>query len=217
MNIEQARYNMVEQQVRPCEVLDSKVLDLMELAPREAFVPEAYRNLAYADIMTPLDAGEVMMPPRIEARMLQSLQIENSDRVLEIGTGYGYMTHLLAALAGHVVSMEIRPEFTERAQQNLKAQSTYNVTLECADGLLGRPVGAPYDVIAVTGSLPQPDDVLKRQLSIGGRMFIVVGEAPAMHANLITRTGEHQWRTECLFETVIPALIGAPQKHHFVL
>ena len=217
MNIEQARYNMVEQQVRPCEVLDHKVLDLMEHASREAFVPELYRNLAYADIMAPLDHGEVMMQPRIEARMLQALQIESSDRVLEIGTGYGYLTHLLAALAGHVVSLEIREDFHHQAERNLKMQSTFNITLECADGLQGRPVGAPYDVIAVTGSLPQPDDVLKRQLSIGGRMFVITGQAPAMQANLIRRTGEHQWRTECLFETVIPALIGAPQKQHFVL
>ena len=217
MNIEQARYNMVEQQVRPCEVLDHNVLQLMERAPREAFVPQAYRSLAYADTVTPLGHGEVMLPPRIEARLLQALQIEDSDRVLEIGTGSGYLTHLLAALAGHVVSLEIHADFHRQALLNLAAQSTFNVTLECADGVSGRPVGAPYDVIAVTGSLPQPDEILKQQLSIGGRMFVVVGKAPAMQALLVRRTGEHQWRTECLFETVIPALIGAPQGRVFVL
>ncbi len=217
MNIEQARHNMVEQQVRPWDVLDQKVLDLMERAPREAFVPPAYRRLAYADTMTPLGHGEVMLPPRIEARMLQALQIEDSDRVLEIGTGSGYLTHLLAALAGHVISLEIHQDLHRQARHQLEAQSTFNVTLECADGLPGRPVGAPYDVIAVTGSLPQPDAVLKHQLSIGGRMFVIVGTAPAMQAQLLRRTGEHQWRTESLFETVIPALIGAPQELHFVL
>ena len=157
MTIEQARYNMVEQQVRPCEVLDQKVLGLMERAPRDAFVPQAYRDLAYADIMTPLDNGEVMMAPRIEARMLQALQLDSADRVLEIGTGSGFMTHLLAALAGHVVSLEIHQSFHNRAAKNLHAQSTYNITLECADGIAGRPVGAPYDVIAVTGSLHHTD------------------------------------------------------------
>ncbi len=217
MNIEQARFNMVEQQIRPWEVLDQEVLRLMVQAPREAFVPEAYRSLAYADTMIPLGHGEVMMPPRIEARMLQALQVESSDRVLEIGTGHGYLTHLLAALAGHVVSVEIRENFHQCAVQNLEAQSTYNVTLENADGVSGRPVGAPYDAIAVTGSLHQTDETLKRQLSIGGRMFAIVGEAPAMQAQLIWRTGENQWRTESLFETVIPALTGAPHQPHFVL
>jgi len=216
MNIEQARFNMVEQQVRPWAVLDQKVLDLMEQASREAFVPVAYRDLAYADIMIPLGEGEVMMPPRIEARLLQALQVDSSDRVLEIGTGYGYLTHLLAALAGHVVSLEIREDFLRQAKRNLEAQSSFNITLECADGLPGRPVGAPYDIIAVTGSLYQTDQVLRRQLSIGGRMFVIVGEAPAMQASLVRRTGEEQWHTEALFETVIPALIGAPQPQQFV-
>jgi len=169
MNIEQARFNMVEQQVRPWKVIDEDIRDLLEIAPRDAFVAEPYRNLAYADIMAPLGHGEVMMQPRIEAMMLQALQLDSSDRVLEIGTGSGYMTYLLASLSGHVISLEINEDFSAQATKKLQSQSTFNVTLECADGLQGRAVGAPYDVIAVTGSLPEVNSILKNQLSIGGQ------------------------------------------------
>ncbi len=217
MNMEHARFNMVEQQVRPWEVLDQKVLDLMERSPRDAFVPLEYRSLAYADICVPLGHGEVMMQPRIEARMLQALQLDSSDRALEVGTGSGYTTFLIAALAGHVVSLELRQDFHDQARAQLAAQSVYNVTLECADGIHGRTTGAPYDAIAVTGSVPILEPHLERQLGIGGRLFVIVGEAPTMEARLIRRTAEDQWTSAGLFETVIPALKGAPQPSRFTL
>jgi protein-L-isoaspartate(D-aspartate) O-methyltransferase len=216
MNIEQARFNMVEQQVRTWEVLDQAVLDLMERAPRDAFTPQDYRRLAYADICVPLAHGQVMMPPRVEARALQALRLDAADRVLEIGTGSGYFTYLLAALAGHVVSMEIHEDLLQEARRRLEQHSVFNVTLDQGDGARGRAAGAPYDAIAVTGSVPLLEEHFQRQLSIGGRLFVAVGEAPAMEARLIRRTGEDQWATESLFETVIPPLIGAPEPPRFV-
>ena len=150
MNIEQARFNMVEQQVRTWEVLDQAVLDLMERAPRDAFTPQDYRRLAYADICVPLAHGQVMMPPRVEARALQALRLDAADRVLEIGTGSGYFTYLLAALAGHVVSMEIHEDLLQEARRRLEQHSVFNVTLDQGDGARGRAAGAPYDAIAVT-------------------------------------------------------------------
>ena len=216
MNIEQARFNMVEQQVRTWEVLDQVVLDLMERSPRDDFVPEEYRSLAYADISVPIAHGESMMPPRMEARLLQTLQLDAADRVLEIGTGSGFLTYLLAALAGHVVSMEIHPDLLDGARRRLEAHATHNITLECGDGVRGRPRGAPYDAIAVTGSLPLLPEDFQQQLAIGGRLFVVVGTPPAMEARLVRRVGEAQWTTESLFETVIPPLQGAPQPSRFV-
>jgi protein-L-isoaspartate(D-aspartate) O-methyltransferase len=215
MNIEQARFNMVEQQVRTWDVLDQNVLRLMERAPRDAFVPDAYRTLAYADISVPLAHGQCMLAPRIEGRMLQSLRIDSADRVLEIGTGSGFFTYLLAALAGHVVSVEIEPQLLQSARVRLEAHNAFNITLEQGDGVAGRANGAPYDVIAVTGSMPILDKHLERQLSIGGRMFVVVGDAPAMEAVLIERLAEDQWRRDELFETVIPPLTGAPSRSQF--
>ncbi len=216
MNFEQARFNMVEQQVRTWEVLDEAVLDLMERTPRDAFVPEDYRPLAYADICVPLAHGEVMMPPRVEARLLQALGLDAADRVLEIGTGSGWLTYLLSALAGHVVSMEYHADLLDGARRRLEDHSAFNVTLDHGDGVRGRPAGAPYDAIAVTGSVPILEEHFQRQLSIGGRMFVVVGQAPAMEARLVRRAAEDQWVTESLFETVIPPLIGAPQPPRFV-
>ena len=215
MNIEQARFNMVEQQVRTWNVLDANVLGLMERAPRDAFVPAAYRTLAYADICVPLDRGQCMLAPRIEARMLQSLRLDSADRVLEIGTGSGFFTYLLAALAGHVVSVEIESELLQSARVRLEAHNAFNITLEQADGVAGRANGAPYDVIAVTGSMPILNQQLERQLSIGGRMFVVVGDAPTMAAMLIERLTEDQWRRDTLFETVIQPLTGAPSRPQF--
>ena len=216
MDIQQARFNMVEQQVRTWEVLDQGVLHLMQRAPRDEFVPEAYRTLAYADMCIPLAHGESMWAPRVEARLLQALQVDAADRVLEIGTGSGFLTYLLAAFAGHVVSMEIHEDLLESARRKLEAHQAFNVTLELGDGVQGRARGAPYDIIAVTGSLPVLTEDFQRQLCIGGRLFMVVGEAPAMEALLIRRTAEDQWTTESLFETVIPPLVGAPQPTRFV-
>lgn len=217
MNLQQARFNMVEQQIRTWEVLDHVVLDLLEQAPRHEYVPKAYRNLAYADIAIPLDDGEVMMPPRVEARLLQSLGIGAGDRALEIGTGSGFLTSLLASLAREVISVEISDTLADMGARNLHDHGAANVALERGDGVHGWEKDAPYDVIAVTGSVPILELHFQRQLSIGGRLFVIVGEAPAMEALLIRRTGEDQWSTESLFETVIPKLKGAKEPDRFVL
>jgi len=216
VNVEQARFNMVEQQVRTWEVLDQKVLALIERAPRHQFVPESYRGLAYADIGIPLAHDQAMMAPRMEARILQVLQLHSRDRVLEVGTGSGYLTHLLAALAGHVFSVEIHDDLLQQARERLQAAGTFNVTLECADGAAGRPQDAPYDAIVLTGSVLHLPEAFAQQLCVGGRLFAVVGEAPAMVARLITRVAPDQCATEELFETVLPPLGGIPQVQPFV-
>ncbi len=216
MNLQQARFNMVEQQIRTWEVLDHVVLDLLEQAPRHEYVPQPFRNLAYADIAVPLDDGEVMMPPRVEARLLQSLGIAADDRALEIGTGSGFLTSLLASLAREVISVEISDTLADMGARNLDEHGIANVLLERGDGVHGWEKHAPYDVIAVTGSVPILERHLQQQLNIGGRLFVIVGEAPAMEALLIRRSGEDQWATESLFETVIPKLKGAKELERFV-
>jgi protein-L-isoaspartate(D-aspartate) O-methyltransferase len=217
MNVEQARFNMVEQQIRTWEVLDQKVLDLMAQVPREDFVPAAYRNLAFADTCIPLPHGQTMMVPRVEARMLQVLQIEPGERVLEVGTGSGFVTALLARLAAHVTSIEIHDGLRRDALVKLEDHGIDNVELQTGDASRGWDRGAPYDVIAVTGSLPVLDQRFQASLAIGGRLFVIVGQEPAMEALLITRTSESQWATESLFETVVPPLVGVEQPERFVL
>jgi protein-L-isoaspartate(D-aspartate) O-methyltransferase len=217
MDFAQARFNMVEQQVRPWEVLDASVLSRMASLPRDEFVPSEYRRLAYADIQIPLGEGQVMMPPRVEGRMLQALQVGPADRVLEVGTGSGFVTALLASLGRHVTSVEIFESLHTRARARLRDHGIHNVSPELGDAVRGWPANAPYDAIAVTGSMPAPDGYFERQLGLGGRLFVIVGEAPAMEARLITRTGEDQWSTESLFETVIPRLVGATERERFVL
>lgn len=216
MELERARHNMIEQQIRPWEVLDQHILDLLGRVRREDFVPEAYQTLAFADIEIPLGHGEAMWPPKIEARVLQSLDVQPGDRVLEVGTGSGYLTALLASLASEVVSVEIEPELKASAEQKLAAHGFSNIRLELGDGARGWERGAPYDVIVLTGSTPVLPDALLRQLKLGGRLFAVVGEPPVMQARLITRTGEAAWRTDVLFETVIKALRNAAQPERFV-
>ena len=217
MNLERARFNMVEQQIRPWEVLDRTVLDLMERAPRDAFVPEEYRRLAYADIAVPIGDGQVMLSPRIEGRLLQALAIGPEERVLEVGTGSGFLTYLLAQRAAHVTSIELKPALAERARANLSAHGVGNVTVEVGDGRRGLERGAPYGAIAVGGSLPAREPALEEQLAVGGRLFVVVGTAPAMEATLVRRTGEREWIREGLFETVLPALHGSAAPRRFVL
>lgn len=217
MNIEQARFNMVEQQIRTWEVLDQQVLDLMAEVPREDFVPAAYRNLAFADTCIPLEHGQSMMVPRVEARMLQALQVERDDRILEVGTGSGFVTALLARLGGHVTSIEILEALSSSARTKLDAHGIENVDLYTGDASHGWERAAPYDVIAVTGSLPVPEDRFQNNLAVGGRLFIVVGREPAMQALLITRNSESQWASECLFETVLPPLVGVEEPERFVL
>ena len=213
MDFETARYNMVEQQVRPWEVLDQAVLDRLAAIPRERFVPDDYLRLAYADTRIPLGEGDVMMPPREEARLLQALALAPRDHLLEVGTGSGYLAALAAGLARRVTTVEIAPERIERAERNLADYD--NVEVIEGDAVRGWKAHAPYDAIAVTGSLPVLDDAFLRQLKPGGRLFVVVGEAPAMEARLVTRTGAADWATESLFETVLPPLVGAKRPNQF--
>jgi protein-L-isoaspartate(D-aspartate) O-methyltransferase len=215
LNSELARFNMIEQQIRPWDVLDDRVLGVLSATPREVFVPEPYRTLAFSDICIPLAHGQCMMPPKLEGRLLQSLAIGPEDDILEIGTGSGFLTACLARLGRSVHSVDLFEDFTEGARETLKQQGIDNVTLETADAASGLDSDKHYDVIAVTGSLP----VLQREfhglLNQGGRLFVIVGRPPIMQALLITRVGAQEWNRESLFETSIPPLINAPQPGDF--
>ena len=214
MNFEQARFNMIEQQIRPWEVLDQRVLDLMAAVPREDFVPEPYRRLAFSDTQVALGHGEVMMAPKVEARLLQSLQIGAGDKVLEIGTGSGYLTALLASSAATVTSVDIHADFTVAAAAKLQGHGVRNVSLHTGNAVAGWDEDR-YDVIAVTGSLPALPDSIPAQLRNGGRLFVVVGASPVMEALLVVRVGDQAFSREILFETSIPPLIGAPSAEKF--
>ena len=216
MNVEDARTQMVNQQVRAWDVLDPTVLSVLTQVPREQFVPPRFRNLAFADTEIPLGAGQVMMTPQVEGRLLQSLAILGTDRVLEVGTGSGFLTACLARLASRVTSLEIVPELATGARVNLRGVATWNAEVRSEDIFQYRP-GELYDVIAVTGSVPQPDDRFRHWLAEGGRLFIVVGQDPLMQARLVTRQGPEQWTTTILFETSVPALANAlpPSKFRF--
>jgi protein-L-isoaspartate(D-aspartate) O-methyltransferase len=216
MELEQARFNMIEQQIRPWDVLDQNVLDLLKQLPRENFVPSAYRELSYADIIIPLDHGQVMMQPKIEARMLQALQIHPTDRILEIGTGSGYVTALLSKAGGHLLSIDIFSDFTKACEKQLNEFGITNVTLETGDAAHGWQSDELFDVIAITGSLPILPSGFQRMLNRGGRMFVVTGETPVMEAILIRRVGEYEWSRECLFETELPMLKNASRPSQFV-
>ncbi|MCL2524383.1 MAG: protein-L-isoaspartate O-methyltransferase [Betaproteobacteria bacterium] len=217
MNIEQARFNMIEQQIRPWDVLDPQVLDLLFVVKREQFTPPAYRNLAFADMEIPLGEGQVMLAPKIEAKLVQELGLQKTDKVLEIGAGSGYMAALLAARAAHVVSVESRPALAEQARRNLAAAGVDNVTVETGDGVNGWLARAPYDVIVVSGSLPELPAALLAQLRPGGRLAAIVGTAPVMEAVLVTCTGDGAYNRVNLFETVVPPLDGFAAKPAFAL
>jgi protein-L-isoaspartate(D-aspartate) O-methyltransferase len=216
INVEDARTQMVNQQVRAWDVLDPAVLAVLTQVPREQFVPPRFRNLAFADTAVPIGSGQVMLTPQVEGRLLQSLAIGGTDRVLEVGTGSGFLTACLARLARQVTSLEILPELADEARRNLRLQSTWNAEVRTADVFDYRP-DEPYDVIALTGSLPEPDLRFQRWLAADGRLFMVTGEAPMMQARLVTRHGDDQWSTTTLFETSLPALLHAssPSKFRF--
>lgn len=207
-NFELARHNMIEQQIRPWEVLDQRVLDTLASVPREEFVPQRYRNLAFGDVAIPLGHGEVMLKPNVEGRILQALAVQPTDHVLEIGTGSGYLTACLARLAASVVSVDIIPEFTETARRKLKAHGLSNVVLHVGDASRGWGEHR-YNAIAVTGSVATVAEVWPRSLSLGGRLFVVAGQPPVMEALLITRVGEQEWVRESLFDTELPPLRNA--------
>lgn len=215
-DIERARFFMVEQQIRTWEVLDPVVLDLLMRMHRENFVPSAHRALAFADMEIPLGHGEVMLAPKTEARLVQSLGLKDSDSVLEIGTGSGYMTALLAGLGRHVYSVDIVPEFTHSAAAHLAAAGIRNVTLDSGDAARGWDKHGPYDAIVLTGSVPVLPESFQQSLNPGGRLIAVVGEAPAMQTQLVTRGRGGAFRTVTLFETCIPPLRNALQPQRFV-
>jgi protein-L-isoaspartate(D-aspartate) O-methyltransferase len=215
MNIEQARFNMIEQQIRPWDVLDDRVLNVIAGTPRENFVPERYRALAFSDISIPLDHGQTMMPPKLEGKVLQSLALEGGERVLEIGTGSGYVTACLAGLAGSVLSVDIFQDFIEQAQARLVQHDIHNVSFQCGDAAAGWTSDERFDAIAVTGSLPVLHQGYHKLLKIGGRLFVIVGRPPIMEALLITRVNEYEFQEESLFETSVPPLVNAPQPESF--
>ena len=216
INMAQARHNMIEQQIRPWDVLDQRVLELIESLPRDGFVPKAYLKLAYADINIPLEHGQCMMAPKVEARMIQALNIKKTDIILEVGTGSGYVTALLAKSGKHVYSVDVYPDFIEGAGHKLAKLGIDNVTLEAGDAVGGWDSHGPYDVIAITGSLPSLPDSFMQSLKFGGRLFVITGQAPVMEASIITRTSEQGWGKQTLFETVLPPLVNAPQPQRFV-
>ncbi|MGH8690166.1 MAG: protein-L-isoaspartate O-methyltransferase family protein [Burkholderiales bacterium] len=215
MNLEQARTNMVEQQIRTWEVLDQDVLDLLYVVPREEFVPAEHRALAFSDMEIPIGEGERMWQPKMEARIVQELAIRKVDRVLEVGTGSGYLTALLSHRAAQVCSVEIKPALAAFGRANLERHGADNVTLESGDAARGWPGHAPYDVIVLTGSTPRLPQSLVEQLAPGGRLFAVVGEAPAMTARLVVSSGPGAWRSADLFETVIAPLANAEHPPRF--
>lgn len=215
MDMERARFNMVEQQIRPWEVLNEQVLETLFKVRRENFVPAACKKLAFVDMQIPLGFGEVMLEPKLEARILQEVALKDSDRVLEVGTGSGYMTALLAQFAAHVYSVEIVPELHEEAKRKLESRDIDNVTLEVGDAARGWDRHGPYDVIILTGSTPVLSEAFQRSLKIGGRLFAIVGEAPAMRAERVTRVAEDAFHREDLFETCVPSLRNAPVPSRF--
>jgi protein-L-isoaspartate(D-aspartate) O-methyltransferase len=216
MNLEKARSNMVEQQIRPWEVIDQDVLDLLYTVPREDFVPPAFRNLAFADLEIPLPAGgERMWAPKIEARVLQALAPRRSDRVLEVGTGSGFLTALLAHRAAHVYSVEIHPELAAFGRANIARHGLDNVTLETGDGARGYAKWGPYDIVVLTGSVPLMPRAVLDSLAPGGRAVAVVGEGPAMTATIVTRTAPDALRSVELFETLLAPLANCERPPRF--
>ncbi len=204
-NLAQAKFNMIEQQIRPWEVLDSQVLNVFNAIERDHFIPEKYKGLAYADCQLPVVKGESMLPPIVEGRMLQAINLKPSDSVLEIGSCYGYITACLATLANHVTSLDKNAEATAMASDNLKQQNITNVDLQTIDSLDDVTVADRYDVITVcAGSLKTIPQNLQKALAIGGRLFAVTGTSPAKKASLMTRVSQNEWQVVTLFETDIP-------------
>jgi protein-L-isoaspartate(D-aspartate) O-methyltransferase len=215
-DVERARFNMVEQQIRTWEVLDPRVLDLLHRVRREDYVPQQYSSLAFADMEIPIGHSEKMLAPKMEARLVQELALKPGDQVLEVGTGTGYMTALLASLAGHVCSVDLIPEFTRDAGPRLAAHGISNVTLDTGDAARGWDRHGPYDAIVLTGSVPVLSDAFQKSLKPGGRLIAIVGEPPVMEARLITCAAPGACNTVGLFETCFAPLRNAPRPARFV-
>jgi protein-L-isoaspartate(D-aspartate) O-methyltransferase len=214
--MEAARRQMIDQQVRASDVLDTRVLDTFAAVPRERFVPEAYLQVAFADAPIPIGHGQFMLTPALEGRILQALAPVRGERALEVGTGSGYFTACLAHLTGSVDSLEIHAELAASAARTLGEQGIARVSIESADAL-ARDYEPAYEIVAVTGSLPAAESRLERALVVGGRLFVVIGSGPVMEGCLVTRTGEDSWLREPLFETQIGPLLlpSAPSRFRF--
>ena len=215
MDTEQARFNMIEQQIRPWDVLDPEVLALLGVVRREDFVPEAYRSMAFMDTEIPLPDGQCMLAPRVEARVLQELQLQHHDNALEIGAGSGFMAALLAHRARRVVTLEISQTLARLAQHNLGAAGVTNASVRCADGVLGSRGESPFDAIVLSGSVASVPQTLLEQLKLGGRLIAIVGDEPVMRAQLYRRVDAASWSQTDLFDTVAPRLHGFPESARF--
>ena len=218
MNLETARFNMIEQQIRPWDVLDANVLALLSTVRREDFVPPAMRALAFFDTQVPLPGGQCMLEPRVEARLLQELKVQRHEKALEIGAGSGFMAALLAHRAQQVVTLECRGELAKMARENLRRNGLLNVqVVDCsaADGARGHAAEAPYDVILLSGSVAEVPRALLEQLKPGGRLAAIVGDEPMMRATVFTRTGDAEWQRREVFDIVAPRLDGFAEKPAF--
>jgi protein-L-isoaspartate(D-aspartate) O-methyltransferase len=215
MNFEQARFNMIEQQIRPWDVLDADVLHLLSVVKREDFVPLAHKALAFVDMEIPLGQGQCMLAPRVEARMLQDAAVQKHEKVLEIGAGSGYMAALLAHRAQRVISLEINPELAAMARANLQKAGIHNAEVRQFDGSKGAPAEGPFDVIVLSGSVAEVPQALLANLKVGGRLIAIVGDEPVMRATLVTRTGEAHFKTSQPWDTVAPRLLNFPEPSSF--
>jgi protein-L-isoaspartate(D-aspartate) O-methyltransferase len=219
MDLEQARFNMIEQQIRPWEVLDGDVLALLSSVKREHFVPAGLQALAFVDMALPLreggERGQSMLAPRLEARLLQDLAVQKHEKVLEIGTGSGYMAALLGRRAEQVLTLEIEPELASQARHNLAAEGVFNVEVRQADGAKGDPADGPFDVIVLSGSVAEVPQTLLAQLKVGGRLAAIVGEEPIMRATFMTRNSDTAWTTVEPWDTTAPRLLHFAEHSHF--
>lgn len=214
-NLEQARFNMIEQQIRPWDVHAPEILELLNTLHREDFVPESQRALAFVDMEVPLPGGQVMLAPKYEARVMQELKVQKNEKVLEIGTGSGYMAALLAHQAQRVVSLEINPELAEFARGNLQRAGVHNVEVRVADGARTVQADGPFDVIVLSGSVAEVPAALLDQLKVGGRLFAIVGDEPVMRAQYITRSGDKSFETKSPWDTIAPRLQNFPEPSRF--
>ena len=216
MNLELARFNMIEQQIRPWDVLDTTVLHLLALVKREDFMPLAHKALAFVDMEVPLSGGQVMLAPRVEARMLQDLAVQKHEKVLEIGAGSGYMAALLAHRAQRVISLESNADLVATARANLQKAGIHNAEVRHADGAKGVPVEGPFDVIVLSGSVADVPSALLAALKVGGRLGAIVGDEPMMRATFVTRVSETECRTAHPWDTVAPRLVNFAERSSFV-
>jgi len=219
MDLEQARFNMIEQQIRPWEVLDAHVLQLLSVVKREDFVPLAHKALAFVDMEIPLREGgargQAMLAPRVDARLLQEANVQKHEKVLEIGTGSGYLTALLAHRAQHVVSLEIEPELAELARANLQKAGITNAEVRTTNAAGRMQADGPFDVLVLGGSVAEMPELLLDQVKVGGRVIGVVGNEPMMRATVMTRTGDATWTTTQPWDTIVPRLLNFVQPSRF--